>query len=466
MFRRAQQFQVSLQALLDVAMVAAAFSLAYALRFVIEIRPLHLGVAPLAETVSLGAGALLVWPVVFSTQGLYDPTHSQTWLEEAWSLLKGTFAATLGLVGLTYFLRDVRYSRLMIGLFSGLSFVLIAAGRAGLRAVQRSRRQRGIGLMDLLVVGTGELAQQVIAALDAQNELGVRVVGLLARDAAQVGQRVAGVPVLGVADDLAAMLKAHPVQQVVIALPSSEQSGLRELMAELALHTVDVKVVPDLYQYITLCGGLEEFAGLPIISLQHGPLQGWNSVTKRIFDVVFASLAILVAGPVMLVTALLVKLTSKGPVLYAQERMGMDGKTFHILKFRSMRTDSEVAGAQMAAAVDPRRTPIGSFLRKTSIDELPQFFNVLAGNMSIVGPRPERPVFIEEFKKQIPKYHLRHKVKAGITGWAQINGLRGQTSIAKRIEYDLYYIEHWSLFLDFKILVRTALGGFLSKNAY
>ena len=144
----------------------------------------------------------------------------------------------------------------------------------------------------------------------------------------------------------------------------------------------------------------------------------------------------------------------------------MDGKTFHILKFRSMRMDSEVAGAQMAAAVDPRRTPIGSFLRKTSLDELPQFFNVLAGNMSIVGPRPERPVFIEEFKKQIPKYHLRHKVKAGITGWAQINGLRGQTSIAKRIEYDLYYIEHWSLFLDFKILVKTALGGFLSKNAY
>jgi len=232
------------------------------------------------------------------------------------------------------------------------------------------------------------------------------------------------------------------------------------------LRTVDVKVVPDLYQYITLCGGLEEFGGLPIINLQSHPLAGWNLVFKRVFDVLLALVAILLTGPVMLVTALAVKLTSKGPILYEQERMGMDGATFHILKFRTMRTDAETSGAKMASKEDPRRTPIGTFLRKYSIDELPQFFNVLRGDMSLVGPRPERPVFIEDFKKQIPRYHLRHKVKAGITGWAQVNGLRGQTSIEKRIEYDLYYIENWSLLLDLKILVRTALGGFLSKNAY
>jgi exopolysaccharide biosynthesis polyprenyl glycosylphosphotransferase len=168
----------------------------------------------------------------------------------------------------------------------------------------------------------------------------------------------------------------------------------------------------------------------------------------------------------MLATAVAVKLTSRGPILYKQERMGIDGHTFPILKFRTMRIDAEVTGARMASKEDPRRTPIGTFLRKYSIDELPQFFNVLVGDMSLVGPRPERPVFIEEFKRQIPRYHLRHKVKAGITGWAQINGLRGQTSIQKRIEYDLYYIENWSLLMDLKILVRTALGGFLSKNAY
>jgi Undecaprenyl-phosphate glucose phosphotransferase len=237
-------------------------------------------------------------------------------------------------------------------------------------------------------------------------------------------------------------------------------------MERLALRTVDVKVVPDLYQYITLYGGLEEFGGLPIISLQGDPMDGWSRVAKRAFDIVFALVAIVLSAPAMLVTALMVKLTSRGPILYKQERMGMDGHTFHILKFRTMRIDAEVKGAQMASAEDPRRTPIGTFLRKFSIDELPQFFNVLVGDMSLVGPRPERPVFIEEFKRQIPRYHLRHKVKAGITGWAQINGLRGQTSIQKRIEYDLYYIENWSLLMDVKILVRTALGGFLSKNAY
>jgi Undecaprenyl-phosphate glucose phosphotransferase len=256
------------------------------------------------------------------------------------------------------------------------------------------------------------------------------------------------------------------VDQVIIAVPLEDQARVKPLMEQLALRTVDVKVVPDLYQYITLYGGLEEFGGLPIISLQGDPMDGWSRVAKRVFDVLFSLVAIAVSAPMMVFTALLVRFTSKGPILYRQERMGMDGRTFHILKFRTMRVDAEAQGATMASAVDARRTPVGTFLRKYSLDELPQFFNVLRGDMSLVGPRPERPVFIEEFKRQIPRYHLRHKVKAGITGWAQINGLRGQTSIQKRIEYDLYYIENWSLLMDLKILRRTALGGFLSKNAY
>jgi len=225
-------------------------------------------------------------------------------------------------------------------------------------------------------------------------------------------------------------------------------------------------VVPDLFQYITLYGGLEEFGGLPLIGLQGGPLEGWNLVGKRVFDVVLSLLALVLLSPLLLVVALLVRLSSPGPVLFRQERMGMDGRTFHILKFRTMRTDAEAAGATMASAGDPRRTPLGAFLRASSLDELPQLLNVFVGDMSLVGPRPERPVFIEEFKQRIPKYHLRHKVKAGITGWAQIHGLRGQTSIEKRIEFDLYYIENWSLGLDVRILLRTVFGGFLSRHAY
>ncbi len=195
-------------------------------------------------------------------------------------------------------------------------------------------------------------------------------------------------------------------------------------------------------------------------------MHGWNLVLKRVFDVVFASLLLLISFPILLFVAALIRLSSRGPVLFSQERMGMDGRTFRMLKFRTMHLGAEDDGAQMASPDDPRRTPLGGFLRHSSLDELPQLLNVLKGDMSLVGPRPERPVFIEEFKKQIPRYHLRHLVKSGLTGWAQVNGLRGQTSMQKRIEYDLYYIENWSLMLDVKIVLRTAFGGFLSKNAY
>jgi Undecaprenyl-phosphate glucose phosphotransferase len=262
------------------------------------------------------------------------------------------------------------------------------------------------------------------------------------------------------------VLSSRQVDQVYLALPLDQHGRMRQLMTALSVHTADVKVVPDLYQYMTLHGGVEEIDGMPVIALSHGPVHGWDAVAKRAFDLVFGSIIILFAGPVMLATAFAVKVTSKGPLFYAQVRTGLDGRPFKILKFRSMRIDAEVNGAKWATAGDDRTTPVGRFIRKYSLDELPQFINVLRGEMSLVGPRPERPVFIEDFKRQIPRYNLRHKVKAGITGLAQVEGWRGSTSLEKRIERDLYYIEHWSLWLDFKILVRTAFGGFLSKNAY
>jgi Undecaprenyl-phosphate glucose phosphotransferase len=368
-------------------------------------------------------------------------------------------------VALTYFTRE-RYSRLTLAFFAGYSFVLVAATRVLFRMALESVRRRGLNLKSILLVGAGELGERVVETIERHRELGFRVTGVLSRDLLLPGTMVQGVPVLGTTDELERVLREHPVDQVILALPSEDMPILKRLMEQLALSTVDVKIVPDLFQYVTLYGGLEEFGGLPIVSLQGGPLEGWNLIAKRVFDILFSALAILVTSPVMLLTAVAVKLSSSGPVLYRQERMGMDGAVFHILKFRTMRADAETEGARMASAGDTRRTAIGAWLRRTSLDELPQLVNVLWGDMSLVGPRPERPVFIEEFKRQIPKYHLRHKVKSGITGWAQINGLRGQTSIQKRIEYDLYYIENWSLMLDLKILVRTAFGGFLSRNAY
>jgi exopolysaccharide biosynthesis polyprenyl glycosylphosphotransferase len=227
-----------------------------------------------------------------------------------------------------------------------------------------------------------------------------------------------------------------------------------------------VKLVPDIYQYATLFGGLEEFGGLPVVNLQSVGVTGVNAMIKRLFDILFSALFLLLLAPVLIIVGLLVWLTSPGSILYRQERVGLDGKPFGMLKFRTMRVGAEDQGPMFARAQDPRTTPVGSLLRRLSLDELPQLWNVLVGEMSLVGPRPERPMFIAKFRRRIPRYQLRHMVKAGMTGWAQIHGLRGRTNIAKRVEYDLYYIEHWSLLLDLKILARTLAFGFLSRNAY
>ena len=462
MFNRLQRFWTSIKVAIDVVMLTLAFALAYVTRFdLLHGRPLP----PVRETVVTLALVLVLFPVAYRQSRLYATNRVRTHLEEVFELFKATITGSLVLVALTYFGRE-RYSRLTLGLFAGYSFLLVATTRVLFRIWLESLRRKGLNLKSILLVGAGELGERVVETIDRHRELGFRVTGVLSRDLLLPGTTVRGAPVVGTADDLEQALRERPVDQVILALPSEDMPLIKLLMERLALHTVDVKIVPDLFQYVTLYGGLEEFGGLPIVSLQGGPLEGWNLVAKRAFDVLFSALALLILSPLILLTALAVKLTSPGPVLYRQERMGMDGAVFRILKFSTMRMGSEQAGPRMATAGDDRRTAVGALLRRTSLDELPQLFNVLRGDMSLVGPRPERPVFIEEFKRQIPKYHLRHKVKSGITGWAQINGLRGQTSIQKRIEYDLYYIENWSLLLDLKILVRTALGGFLSRNAY
>ena len=462
MFNRLRRFWTSIKVAIDVAVLTLAFVLAYLTRFdALHGRPLP----PPRETLITLALVLVLFPVAYRQSRLYATNRVRTHLEEVFELFKATITGSLVLVALTYFGRE-RYSRLTLLFFAGYSFVLVAATRVAFRMWLESVRRRGLNLKSILLVGAGELGERVVDTIDHHRELGFRVTGVLSRDLLLPGTTVRGVPVIGTTDELERVLAELPVEQVILALPSEDMPLMKSLMERLALHTVDVKIVPDLFQYVTLYGGLEEFGGLPIVSLQGGPLEGWNLVAKRAFDILFSALALLILSPLMLVIAAAVKLSSRGPVLYRQERMGMDGAVFSILKFRTMRTDAEMGGARMATAADDRRTGLGSFLRRTSLDELPQLLNVLRGDMSLVGPRPERPVFIEEFKRQIPKYHLRHKVKAGITGWAQINGLRGQTSIQKRIEYDLYYIENWSLLLDLKILLRTALGGFLSRNAY
>ncbi|MEK7704429.1 MAG: undecaprenyl-phosphate glucose phosphotransferase [Myxococcota bacterium] len=469
MLRRHHRFFQSLQVLRDVLLVGAAFALAYAARFSFPALMPYRVVSEPREALIVGTFLLVLWPAAGWASGLYVSRRSRSLAAEVYDVFKVSIVAFAVVVTLTYFTRDERFSRGIMVLWTLFSFVLVSSARMSSRFVLRRLRSMGFNLRHVVVVGNGDLAQSVVDIMHQQTSLGMHVIGSVEpMDGTAAGQRATlrDTPMLGTVSEMADIIRRHTVDQVIVALSIEQLGALKQLMQVLSQEPVDVRVVPDFYQYMTLCGSVEEFSGLPIINLQATPLVGWNLVAKRSFDILAAGLGLLTTWPALVAIAAAVRLGSRGPVFYSQMRVGMDGREFRMLKFRTMRVDAEAAGAQMTTADDPRRTRVGSFLRRTSLDELPQLFNVLRGDMSLVGPRPERPCFIEDFKREIPRYALRHKIKAGMTGWAQVNGLRGATSIEERVKLDLYYIENWSLTLDFKILVRTVLGGFLSPHAY
>jgi exopolysaccharide biosynthesis polyprenyl glycosylphosphotransferase len=296
------------------------------------------------------------------------------------------------------------------------------------------------------------------------DQLGFRIAGYLRNgDPATLD----GLPCLGTIDDAEQVVTAHAIDHVFVALPHASSTAMMALLDRLVRSCVSIHVVPDLLQFMVLRSRVEDIDGLPTINLSEPPLEGWSRFVKRAFDLLVGLAALVVLSPVMVAMAIAIWLEDHGPVFYRQERMGLDGKRFEIVKFRSMRVGAEtVTGAVWAEKDDPRRTKVGRFIRAWSIDELPQLFNVLLGDMSVVGPRPERPQFVEQFRAEFPHYMLRHKVRAGMTGWAQVHGWRGNTSIRMRIEHDLYYIENWSLLLDLKILFLTVIHGLRHENAY
>ncbi len=458
-----------MQAIRDAVLAGVAFWLAYLVRFSFPEYLPHETTPEPSETTAVLIMVMVVWPALGWASGLYVSRRARGVASEIFDVFRVTVVAFLVLVTVTYFVRDVRYSRATLLFWSCLAFGMISVVRVGARVFLQRLRSHGFNLRHVVVVGDGRLAQRVIDAIHDHGAFGLRLVGMVARASSPDGaaqDRVTKTRVLGTVDELPSILDRYDVDQVIVALPVDELGALKGIMELLSRETVDVRLVPDFYQYMTLCGSVEEFGGMPIINLQATPLMGWNLVTKRAFDLVVAGIAFILAAPVLLVLAVAIKLTSAGPVFFRQQRVGLDGRAFTMYKLRTMCIDAEQGGAAMTTPGDPRRTSLGAFLRHFSLDELPQLWNVLRGDMSLVGPRPEQPAFIDDFKREIPRYALRHKIRAGMTGWAQINGMRGRTSISKRIELDLYYIENWSLFLDFKILLRTLFGGFLSPNAY
>jgi Undecaprenyl-phosphate glucose phosphotransferase len=450
----------------DLTLVSASWLAAYWLRFHTDI-PAPLGTPEFTQYLVVLPVILPVWFSLFRSRGLYEPQRTGSPLREIAGVIGATAMGVVVLVAASFFVRGYYYSRLVIGVFSVLSATSIIGFRWMLRSTLRLLRRRGYNLRYVMVVGAGDLAKEVIDRLHAHPEAGLRVIGALSGDGAQVGRRVAGVPVIGEYGAIKELLAKRRVDQVVLALPRGEHDYVEKVLRELDDEFVSVRMVPDLLHVMTLRSSVEDLDGLPTISLRDTPLVGWAAVQKRVFDVVVGSLLLVLFAPLLTVVAVAVRLTSGSPVLYRQKRMGLDGRVFDMLKFRTMRADAErETGPVWTSPDDPRRTRFGAFLRSTSLDEWPQLINVARGDMSLVGPRPERPVFIERFRREVPGYMLRHKVKAGLTGWAQVHGWRGDTSLHERIEHDIYYIQNWSLALDLRILVMTLWRGFVHRNAY
>jgi Undecaprenyl-phosphate glucose phosphotransferase len=356
-------------------------------------------------------------------------------------------------------------SQIVWGLFLALTVIFTYFSREVVRELLERRWRAGIGLKRVLIAGSGDLGRLVADRILQHRELGYQVIGFVDDRAGgdHIGYR--GLPLLGTLGEVGEIAHRERIDHLYVALPLEEHAKLLDLMEVTSREFIDVKVVPDLLQFIALRARLEDLDGLPIINVNDVPLQGFNSWLKRGIDIVLSAGALAALSIPLGLIAALVKWTSPGPIFYEQERMGLDGKAFSVYKFRSMYQDAEVTtGPIWARDNDPRATPIGRWLRRFDLDELPQFWNVLKGDMSIVGPRPERPFFVEQFKHRIPQYMLRHKVKAGITGWAQVNGWRGNTSLEKRIEYDLYYIENWSVTLDLKIMWLTVFRGLFQRD--
>ena len=487
MVKRYNRLLVAFYIVTDALLAAWAFVLAYGIRFPSGLIPITKGSPPPFEHyLNVLPFVMIATPLAFHFQGVYRLRRGRSRVDDLFGVVVGSVLAVVFGIGSTLYVQAyepgtavfgdylseelkasgaLEVSRLVWVMFLFFTALFTYSSRSAVRELLERRWRAGIGLKRILIAGAGDLGRMVADRMLQHRELGYQVVGFIDDRAGgdHIGYR--GLPLLGTLAEAAEVARAERVDHLYVALPMEEHSKLLDLMEVTSREVIDVKVVPDLLQFIALRASLEDLDGLPVINMNDVPLQGFNAWVKRMLDIVLSLIAIVVFAVPFAIIAALVKWTSAGPVFYRQERMGLDGRAFTVYKFRSMLVNAEdTTGPIWARDDDPRATPIGRWLRRFDLDELPQFWNVLRGEMSIVGPRPERPYFVQQFKHRIPQYMLRHKVKAGITGWAQVNGWRGNTSLEKRIEYDLYYIENWSVTLDLKIMWLTLVRGLFHRG--
>ena len=451
--KRSELFFSFLHLPVDAAAIFFSFLLAYQLRVKTDIIPAYTNVL-LKDYLWSGVYLLPVWLVFFALAGLYNVSRQRNLPNKLYKIFISSSAAILLLIVYIFLGKVSFFSRLILVYTWALSIILVFFGRVIIDQIRTLLFRYDIGVRRTICIGANECTQKIISLSNQNVSLGMKVIGVL-NGAKNHDDN--GLKIIGEIGDLESIIKSRQVDEVILTDMSIPESQINALVLVCADNNVDFKFIPNTFFMITSHVDIKELVGLPMMEIRSTPLDGWGRIAKRVFDIVISVMGLVVSLPFSIIAIIGTKLTSEGPIFYTHDRVGRDGKTFRLIKFRSMYKDAEKNGRFWTEKNDNRITPFGRFLRKTNIDEIPQFANVLKGDMSFVGPRPEQPAFVEKFQKEIPEYFRRHRVKSGLTGWAQANGLKGDTSIQERVRYDIFYIENWSLWFDMKIILKTVV---------
>ncbi|NCB91603.1 MAG: undecaprenyl-phosphate glucose phosphotransferase [Clostridia bacterium] len=468
MIKDNQKYFNRMHVVIDAFVIAISYLIAWVLKFVGPFSENSVRSLPFEWYLRLLLPIIPVYLVLYYAFSLYTPKRVQGRRLELSNIVKANTVGILILIGYIFvWLKEINFSRYVLFLFYVLNIMLEEIVRIMIRRLLRNIRKHGLNQKHILLVGYSRAAEEYVDRILQNPQWGYQIRGIL-DDNVKSGTTYKGIKVLGRIANLMVILPENRLDEIAITLGLNEYYRLQEIVALCEKSGVHTKFIPDYNNIIPTKPYTEDLLGLPVINIRYVPLTNtFNAVVKRLMDIVGSIAAIIIFSPVMLVATAMIKLTSPGPLIYKQERVGLHNRTFMMYKFRSMEVQTkEKEKKAWTVKDDPRVTGIGKVMRRTSIDELPQLFNILKGDMSLVGPRPERPFFVEKFREEIPRYMVKHQVRPGLTGWAQVNGYRGNTSIRKRIEYDLYYIENWSIGLDVKILFMTFYKGFVNKNAY
>ena len=453
---------------IDAVITAFSLILAYIVKFYVLNDGPGVGVLPLSEYITLLVFIVPIYLLIYFACSVYAPKRTVRRRFEIYGIVKANTIGIVVLIVILYMIiKEINFSRSVMALFYIFNVGITSWVRLVLRKSLRTMRSKGYNLKHMLLVGYSRATEEYIDRLTDNPQWGYVACGIL-DDHVPAGTLYKGVKVLGTLGNLEIILPENKLDEIAITLPLKDYDNLEEIVHICEKSGVHTKFIPDYNSMIPSKPYTEDLMGLPVINIRYVPLTNTgNIIIKRVIDIIGSLAGIIITSPIMLISAIAVKCSGSGPVIFQQERVGLHNRSFQMYKFRSMEQQSPTEEKKAwTVKNDPRVTRVGRFLRRTSLDELPQLFNILKGDMSLVGPRPERPLFVEKFREEIPRYMVKHQVRPGLTGWAQVNGLRGDTSIKKRIEYDIYYIENWTLGFDIKIIFMTFFTGFVNKNAY